>query len=595
MKKLFILLVCLLPVLAQAQMETSVAGFIPLSGSGRIVYNFNPGWRFHRGDIKGAEAVRFDDTSWQVVSAPHTVELMPAEASGCRNYQGVAWYRKHFVIPQDMKGKEVSLHFEGAMGKQVIYLNGKRVQEHLGGYLPFTVQLTEQGVQPGDSCLLAVMTDNSDDKNFPPGKRQYTLDFAYHGGIYRDVWMIGKSSVAITDALEADKVAGGGVFVHFDNISGKKAEVYVDTEVHNSGKRTRTVAVETVLVDAGDVPVKRVSQQVKLQAGESKTVRQRFAVRNPKLWSPDSPYLYRIQSRVKAGHEVLDGGVTRVGIRKAEFKGKDGFWLNGKPFGQLVGANRHQDFAYVGNALPNSQQWRDAKRLRDAGCTIIRVAHYPQDPAFMDACDEMGLFVIVATPGWQYWNKNPEFAKLVHRNTREMIRRDRNHPSVLMWEPILNETPYPRDFALEALRITWEEFPYPGRPVAAADVHSKGVAENYDVVYGWPGDDEKADRPEQCILLVSLARMWMTGMHIIIITVPAVAGGNARCWCRHCHYQRVMMKCTALQGSLSVGRNGILLTISGGIIPIRISGAFMMRSVSLNTLIMLFAASLPRH
>ena len=229
MKKLFILLVCLLPVLAQAQMETSVAGFIPLSGSGRIVYNFNPGWRFHRGDIKGAEAVRFDDTSWQVVSVPHTVELMPAEASGCRNYQGVAWYRKHFVIPQDMKGKEVSLHFEGAMGKQVIYLNGKRVQEHLGGYLPFTVQLTELGVQPGDSCLLAVMTDNSDDKNFPPGKRQYTLDFAYHGGIYRDVWMIGKSSVAITDALEADKVAGGGVFVHFDNISGKKAEVYVDT------------------------------------------------------------------------------------------------------------------------------------------------------------------------------------------------------------------------------------------------------------------------------------------------------------------------------------------------------------------------------
>ena len=130
MKKLFILLVCLLPVLAQAQMETSVAGFIPLSGSGRIVYNFNPGWRFHRGDIKGAEAVRFDDTSWQVVSAPHTVELMPAEASGCRNYQGVAWYRKHFVIPQDMKGKEVSLHFEGAMGKSFSsYLEKLRLEK----------------------------------------------------------------------------------------------------------------------------------------------------------------------------------------------------------------------------------------------------------------------------------------------------------------------------------------------------------------------------------------------------------------------------------------------------------------------------------
>ena len=202
---------------------------------------------------------------------------------------------------------------------------------------------------------------------------------------------------------------------------------------------------------------------------------------------------------MKEGKNTLDGGITRAGIRKAEFKGKEGFWLNGKPFGQLIGANRHQDFAYVGNALPNSGQWRDAKKLRDAGCRIIRVAHYPQDTSFMDACDELGMFVIVATPGWQYWNKEPEFARLVHENTRQMIRRDRNHACVLMWEPILNETRYPLDFALEALRITKEEYPYPGRPVAAADVHSAGVEENYDVVYGWPGDDEKTDSPEQCI------------------------------------------------------------------------------------------------
>ena len=236
-----------------------------------------------------------------------------------------------------------------------------------------------------------------------------------------------------------------------------------------------------------------------LDAGQSKTVNQKIEVRQPHLWSPDSPYLYRVESRVKEGKNTLDGGITRAGIRKAEFKGKEGFWLNGKPFGQLIGANRHQDFAYVGNALPNSGQWRDAKKLRDAGCRIIRVAHYPQDPSFMDACDELGMFVIVATPGWQYWNKEPEFARLVHENTRQMIRRDRNHACVLMWEPILNETRYPLDFALEALRITKEEYPYPGRPVAAADVHSAGVEENYDVVYGWPGDDEKTDSPEQCI------------------------------------------------------------------------------------------------
>ena len=456
--------------------ETSVAGFIQLPGSGRQVYDFNPGWRFFKGDISGAETVNFDDRSWEVVSTPHTVELMPAEASGCRNYQGPVWYRKHFVVPAETKGQRVSIHFEGAMGKQILYLNGKRIQEHIGGYLPFTLDLTTHGVQAGDSCLLAVFADNSDDKSYPPGKRQYTLDFTYHGGIYRDVWMIAKSPISITDAIESKTAAGGGVFVHFDQISEKSAQVCVNTEVQNENTHSESVIVETTLTDADGKIIRRISGKLSLQSGEKKIIRQQMEVKNPKLWSPDTPYLYRVKSRLKKGNQSVDGGVTRVGIRLAEFRGKDGFWLNGKPFGQLVGANRHQDFAYVGNALPNSQQWRDAKRLRDAGCTIIRTAHYPQDPSFMDA-----------------------FGELVHRNTREMIRRDRNHPSVLMWEPILNETRYPLDFALKALDITKEEYPYPGRPVAAADVHSAGVKEHYDVVYGWPGDDEKEDRPEQCI------------------------------------------------------------------------------------------------
>ena len=479
--------------------EISVAGFIPLEDSGRQVYDFNSGWRFHLGDVPDGGAAGLDDSKWEVVSTPHTVQLMPAEASGCRNYQGVAWYRKHFTVPEETAGKDVTLHFEGIMGKQKIYVNGRLVKEHLGGYLPVTVSLTENGVKPGEECVVAVMADNSDDKDFPPGKKQHSLDFAYHGGIYRDVWMIAKSPVAITDAIEADKVAGGGVFVHFDNISDKGTDVNVNTDVANSSSRTRKVTVETTLMDPQGRLVRRVSNPVSIKPGETRTVAQSIHVKNPELWSPDTPSLYRVESRVKEGKTSIDGGVTRVGIRSFEFDGDKGFILNGKPFGQLVGANRHQDFAYVGNALPNSQQWRDAKRLRDAGCRIIRVAHYPQDPSFMDACDELGMFVIVATPGWQYWNKDPKFAGYVHRNTREIIRRDRNHPSVLMWEPILNETRYPENFSLEALQITKDEYPYPGRPIAAADMHSAGVKENYDLVYGWPGDDEKADAPRQNI------------------------------------------------------------------------------------------------
>lgn len=118
----------------------------------------------------------------------------------------------------------------------------------------------------------------------------------------------------------------------------------------------------------------------------------------------------------------------------------------------------------------------------------------------MDACDELGLFIIVATPGWQFWNSSdPRFEQRVYKNTRDIIRRDRNHPCVLMWEPILNETRFPKDFALKSLQITKDEYPYPYRPAAAADVNSAGVRDNYDVVYGWPGDDAKANRPKQCI------------------------------------------------------------------------------------------------
>ena len=484
---------------SSTQLPTSIAGFFPLENSGRLIWNFNAGWRFHLGDMAGAETMAFDDQSWEVVTTPHTVQLMPAEASGCRNYQGVVWYRKHFRLPKECVGRDVTLHFEAIMGKQTIYVNGKKVKEHEGGYLPITISLSDCTV--GDDLVVAIKADNSDDKSYPPGKKQMTLDFAYHGGIYRDVWLIAKNKIAITDAVEENKVAGGGIFVHYANISEQRAEVFVNTEVRNSDTRPRTVTIENTLSSsAGIVGGGSASTKLRLQPGETKVITQRFVVKKPLLWTPETPSLYNISTRVREGKTNLDGGITRIGIRAFDFVPvnapdgkKPGFYLNGRRYHQLIGANRHQDFAYVGNALPNSQQWRDAKRLKDCGFNIIRVAHYPQDPSFMDACDELGLFIIVATPGWQYWNKDPQFAQKVHQNTRSIIRRDRNHPCVLMWEPILNETRYPEDFALEALQITKDEYPYPYRPVAAADMHSAGVKEHYDVVYGWPGDDFVSD------------------------------------------------------------------------------------------------------
>jgi len=480
-------------------MPTSVAGFYPLAGSGRIVYNFNEGWRFLLGDAKGAEATNFDDNKWEIVCAPHIDRLEPSEASGGRNYQGVCWYRKHFTVPGDMAGKQVLVHFEAIMGKQWVYVNGRLVKENLGGYLPVTIDLSAEGVKAGDKCVIAVKADNSDDKNYPPGKAQNQLDFAYHGGMYRDVWLIGKSPVAITDAIERNQVAGGGVFIHFDNISERKADVFIDVEIGRQDNTKTTVTLVARIKDASGRLVKTLKQSKAVVNYSLFTLH--YSLPSPHLWSPEDPYLYTVELQVMDGKKSLDGGIVRMGIRKAEFRGKDGFWLNGKPYHQLVGGNRHQDFAYVGNAVPNSQQWRDVMRLKEAGMTIIRSAHYPQDPSFMDACDELGLFIIVPTPGWQFWNKDPQWGEMVHQNTRSIIRRDRNHPCVLMWEPILNETRYPEDFALKALQITREEFPWPGRPVAAADMNSAGVKQNYDVLYDWAYNiaNGKYDDIDKCI------------------------------------------------------------------------------------------------
>ena len=249
---LFLSLFAMLPLMA----SVSVAGLFPIANSGRIVYNFNEGWCFRLGDVAGAEAVNYDDSQWEMVCAPHSVRLEPADVSGCRNYQGVCWYRKKFVVPADLQGKEMTVHFEAIMGKQWIYVNGQLVKEHLGGYTPITIDLSQMGVKAGDTCLIAVKADNSDDKSYPPGKKQTQLDFAYHGGMYRDVWLIGKSPIHITDAVERGQVAGGGVFVHYGNISEKSADVLVNVEVEGKGNPT----VVARLKDANGNILKTVKQ-----------------------------------------------------------------------------------------------------------------------------------------------------------------------------------------------------------------------------------------------------------------------------------------------------------------------------------------------
>ena len=478
---------------AARQPEFSTAGFFRLDNSGREVYSMNPAWRFHKGAVESAETKEFNDKDWTVVSLPDGIEYLPTEASGCINYQGEVWYRKHFTPDAALKGKKLFLHFEAIMGKSKVFVNGKLLTEHFGGYLPVIADVTDVLDWNGDN-VIAVWADNSDDPSYPPGKAQDVLDYTYFGGIYRDCWLIAHNNVFITDPNYENEVAGGGLFVAFGKVSDALAEVQLKIHVRNATKNPFSGRVEYMLLQPDGTEVARLSDKIQVKAGRATTVSDRMPVKQPMLWTPSTPTLYNLLVRVldKEGN-VIDGYRRRIGIRSIEFKGKDGFFLNGRPYGKpLIGANRHQDFAVVGNAVANSIHWRDAKKLKDVGMEIIRNAHCPQDPAFMDACDELGLFVIVNTPGWQFWNDAPEFAQRVYSDIRNVVRRDRNHPSVWLWEPILNETWYPADFAKNTRDIVDAEYPYP-YCYSGSDSEARGH-ENFPVYFAHPANMQDASK-----------------------------------------------------------------------------------------------------
>ena len=440
----------------------STGGFYELPGTGRKAYSMNMAWRFLKGDFEAQVWSKdFDDSAWEVVSLPHGIEYLPVEASGCANYQGIVWYRKHFTPSNELKGKRLFLHFEAIMGKSEVYLNGKLIKKHYGGFLPVIADITD-GIEWDSENVIAVKADNSDDPTYPVGKPQSLLDYTYFGGIYRDCWLIAHNDVFITNANYENEVAGGGLFISYDRVSEESAIINLKAHIRNQSAKRQKITIEFQLKEKEGNTVLTTAKSLTVQRGKANYAVSSMKVDAPKLWSPETPYLYYLDILVKdASGQTIDGYRQRLGIRSIEFKQTEGLWLNGKPYeGKIMGTNRHQDFAVLGNALPNSLQWRDAKKLRDAGLKVIRT-HYVIDPAFMDACDELGLFALVEVPGWQFWNDEPIFAERIYSDIRNMIRIHRNHASLFFWEPILNETRYPEYFAKNALDICNEEYPYP--------------------------------------------------------------------------------------------------------------------------------------
>jgi beta-galactosidase len=361
--------------------------------------SLNQGWRFYRVDKPVPQAafstLAFADTRWERVNAPHTVRLEPENSSGMTNFQGVCWYRRHFTAEEGWQGKKIFVEFEGAMQVADVWFNGKHLLTHYGGYLPFTVDLTGL-VQYGKADnVIALRLDNSDNPDVPPGKAQNQLDFTYLGGSYRNVWMYITDKLHVTDAVYANKVAGGGVFVTYPRVTADSATVDVKTEVRNEYGTLRNCTVKNSLVDSSGHEAAQSSATASLQPGADATFSGSLEVTKPRLWHPYHPNLYTLVTAVYDGPRLVDKRATRVGIRTIRFD-KDGFRINGERL-IATGVNRHQDYVYVGNALPDSGQYRDIKLLREAGAISLR-CHYPFSPAMMDAADELGMMVIVSNP-----------------------------------------------------------------------------------------------------------------------------------------------------------------------------------------------------
>jgi beta-galactosidase len=418
------------------------------------------GWRFHLGDVPGGERPGLDDGAWERVTLPHTARieaLVTGEpGSPTHQWQGTCWYRLPLRVDADAAGKKAFLEFEAAMNVADVWLDGTPVGRHLGGWLPFVLDVTDR-VRPGRESVLAVRLDNRDNPVTGP-KPLHLLDFNPYHGLYRYVHLIVKDPLHVTHPLLAGRPASGGVFVTYPRVSVESAVVRVQTHVRNDHGAARTFRVRTTLIGPdGAVAASESSAPATLRGGSDTEVVQEITVRSPKLWSPRGPHLYTVRTEVVSAGRVVDAERTRVGIRRISIT-RDGFRINGEQ-AFLRGTNRHQEYPYVGYAVPEAAQYRDARKIKEAGFDYVRLSHYAHAPAFMDACDELGLVVMNSIPGWQYFGTDPAFAELQYRNCRDLVRRDRNRPSVILWEVSLNETAMPPEFIARTHAIAHQEYP----------------------------------------------------------------------------------------------------------------------------------------
>ena len=400
---------------------------------GRLVFPLNRNWRFNAKRAANDTAPEFDDSGFEQVTIPHTNKKLPWHDFDEKSYEFISIYRRKFRLPAEARGRYVFIDFDGAMTASAIWINGHRVGEYKGGYTPFSFDLTPQINWEGEN-LLAVELDSTERADIPPFGGQ--IDYLTFGGIYRDVRLRLVQSTYI------------------ENIFAKPRDVLTDHPaldvscfIARFAAQSLPLTLEVELRD-GDRVIAHVTKPLpRSQAFGSEPTP--FDVTIPNLssvrrWDLSNPNLYSVIVRLKQRDAVLDEDQRRIGFRESRFT-DHGFELNGKVI-KLRGLDHHQTFPFVGQAMPARVQRRDAYILKkELKCNIIRTSHYPQAPAFLDACDELGLLVFEEIPGWQHVG-DEQWQSLSIDNVGRMIRRDWNHPSIILWGVRINESHDYHDF-----------------------------------------------------------------------------------------------------------------------------------------------------
>jgi len=418
-------------------------------------------------------------SAWGTATLPHASHIRPLGAADI--WQGVTYYRKRLPRPTGSQGKLLVLTIEGAMQSSDLWFNGKHFAERRGGYLPLVVDVT--GCVRDQNELL-VRVDNRDNPLIPPGKPQQDLDFMYGNGLFRNATLTVSDKLHITDPILENAPRSGGIYVTYPEVNSEHATLRVRSHIRNSGSSAAQFTIQQKLVDDHGTLASSTERSSFLDRQAAEEVVDNLAVSRPILWSPSTPRLYRLVTVLSIHGRTIDRVSTTIGIRRIEVSRQKGMLINGKPI-RLIGTNRHQDYPWVGPALSDAANARDALQIRKAGHNIVRLSHYPQSSAFLDECDRIGLLTIPCIPGWQFMNSDPRFVARVAQDIRELIRRDRNHPCAAFWETSLNETYPPVAIAKQWDRVAKSEA-VDGSMLTAGDA---ATGAPWDVAYNQWKDD----------------------------------------------------------------------------------------------------------